>query len=309
MIRKAIITGATSHIGLALIDFLLQKSYSIVAIIRPGTSRRNLLPVSDRLELLEAQLWELDLLKLPDGSYDTLYHIGWNSDFENARYNLDGQIKNVDYTLKAAKLACKYGCRTFVGVGSQAECGRITERLSVFTPDNPENAYASAKCIAYQKAKEFCEIYQIKFCWPRLLSTYGPYDRANTLIMSCLNACLNNNSLDLTGCEQIWDYIYITDVANALYLIATQGNHGKKYPIASGIGKPLKEYIEVIAKITGYNRILDDVGKISYTDKHVMYLWGDISELTKDTGFIPEVGFESGIKQTLSVGSFITERN
>lgn len=41
------------------------------------------------------------------------------------------------------------------------------------------------------------------------------------------------------------------------------------------------------------------IGALPYNDKQVMYLCADISELTKDTGFIPLVEFEEGIKNTV----------
>ena len=41
------------------------------------------------------------------------------------------------------------------------------------------------------------------------------------------------------------------------------------------------------------------IGAIPYATDQVMYLCADISELTKDTGFKPEVTFDSGIEKTV----------
>ena len=40
-------------------------------------------------------------------------------------------------------------------------------------------------------------------------------------------------------------------------------------------------------------------GEIPYSDKQVMNLSVDISDLMKDTGFKPNIGFEDGIERTL----------
>ena len=40
-------------------------------------------------------------------------------------------------------------------------------------------------------------------------------------------------------------------------------------------------------------------GDVPYGDKQVMHLCADISNLTEDTGFRPEVGFEDGIRETI----------
>lgn len=61
--------------------------------------------------------------------------------------------------------------------------------------------------------------------------------------------------------EQIWDYIYVDDIANALYLIASKGMHAKRYPIGSGVARSLRSYIMDIAFITKSDKLLDGFGK------------------------------------------------
>lgn len=41
-------------------------------------------------------------------------------------------------------------------------------------------------------------------------------------------------------------------------------------------------------------------GVVPYSEKQVMYLGADITELAKDTGFEPAVSFEEGIERTAS---------
>jgi len=297
--KKVIITGATSYIGIALINLLIKKGYKVTAIIRPNSSRKNWLQVDPSLTVIDCELNDIDQIVLPDyGKYDHFYHIGWFSDYSNSRYNLDGQFHNLAYNLKAVRLAHQYGCSTFISVGSQAECGRLSHKLGITTPDNPETAYGVVKCLAAKATLELCEEFGIKHCWPRLLSAYGPYERPGTLISQCLNACRMRQSLDMTKCEQIWDYIYVGDVAAALMLIAEKGKHGVKYPIGSGIGRKLYNYIEDIAFLTGNRKLLDGIGKRSYSDDQVMYLVSDINDLANDTGFQPSVSFSEGIINT-----------
>ena len=107
-----------------------------------------------------------------------------------------------------------------------------------------------------------------------------------------------NEKFMTTKGEQIWDFIYAGDAARAFRLIAEKGVHGKVYLIGSGIGKPLREYIEVIGKETNPD-VPIGFGKIPYGDKQVMHLCADITELTEDTGFVPQVSFEEGIRNTV----------
>lgn len=294
--KKAVVTGATSFIGIALIKELIQAEYEVIAVIRPLSLRRPLLQrLYPDISLIECELNQLNRAKLNTGQCDVFFHIGWTSDFINSRYNLEGQMRNVRYCEYSVELAAQYGCRSYLCVGSQAECGILQEPITPYTRDNPMTAYAEAKCAAYVRTKELCDQYGIKHYWPRLLSAYGPYDRSTTMIMSIMKACSEEKIFDLTPAGQIWDYVYVGDVAKALLAIAEKGDTSKKYPIASGHGRVLREYIEEIADIMQFPQILDGIGKKEYADDQVMYLVGDIKELQKDTGLSMDYTFRQGI--------------
>ena len=193
------------------------------------------------------------------------------------------------------KVAKTLGCKKFIAIGSQAECGIVQNPINSNTIDNPITAYAEAKCETYDKCCMLSKELGISFYWPRLLSAYGPYDRPNTLVSMCIDACINNKSISFTPAEQIWDYVYVDDVAKALRLIALKGKPIKKYSIASGIGKPLKEYIQTIADVYDYSRLIEGIGKRSYAESEVMYLVGDVSEIVEDTGIVFDADFRKHI--------------
>ena len=97
--------------------------------------------------------------------------------------------------------------------------------------------------------------------------------------------------------EQIWDYLHEDDAAAALFLAAENGRDGRTYVLGSGQGKPLAEYIKALHEAVGAPPPV--LGEAPYTEKQVMRLVADISALTKDTGFVPAVTFEEGIRRTV----------
>ena len=295
---RVIVDGATSFIGIALINELVPNGYETLAVIRPGSNRsedlhRNI-SVAD---IVECEISELNKLsdhidnKKKNLDFDVFFHVAWSSDFRNPRYNLQGQMRNVDYTLNAMRAAFELGCKKFLVVGSQAECGLVDEPINSKTEDSPVTAYAAAKCETYYRCCELSDRLGIDLFWPRLLSAYGPCDRKHTLIMSCIDACINRKEIALTGAEQIWDYVYVDDVAKALRLISEKGKPRKKYTIASGVGRPLREYIQDIADVYNYPALMNGIGKRPYSENEVMYLVGDVSEIKEDTGMIFDVEF------------------
>ncbi len=96
----------------------------------------------------------------------------------------------------------------------------------------------------------------------------------------------------------MWDYLYCSDAANALLLLAEHGRDGSIYPIGSGVARPLREYIEIIRDEINPELPLG-FGEVPYSDKQVMHLCADISALRADTGFEPEVEFREGIRSTI----------
>ena len=65
------------------------------------------------------------------------------------------------------------------------------------------------------------------------------------MIANIVNS-LHHRPLEFSKGEQIWDFVYMDDIANALYLIAKKGKNHAIYPIGSGKARPLKEYYKIM---------------------------------------------------------------
>lgn len=298
--RKVILTGGTGMLGLALIQLFIQKKIEVLVIVRPDSKRRNALPVSDYVTVIECDLSNLLSIKeqLPD-TYDAFFHFAWDGTFGEARNDMYLQNRNVKAVLDAVELAKAAGCTVFLGAGSQAEYGRVDGiKLGPDTPTKPETGYGIGKLCAGQMSRILCQQMGMKHIWVRILSTYGPHDGLHTMVMSGIIKMLNQERPQYTKGEQMWDYLYCEDAARAFYLAAERGMDGSVYCIGSGQVRPLAEYITVIRDAINPG-IEIGFGEIPYYDKQVMYLCADIANLQRDTGFQPEVSFEEGIRRTV----------
>lgn len=297
--NKAIITGATGMIGVALINLLLKEDYEIIAIVRPNSKKLINIPKNDKISIIECDLSNLKSLFGKFTGCDLFFHFGWIGTTGNSRDNTYLQMKNIEYTLDAVHLAKNSGCHTFVGAGSQAEYGLTDEKLSPSTPTNPITGYGIAKYSAGKLSKLLAAQLELKYCWGRVLSVYGPGDN-NSMIMSCIKSISNNEPFNTTNGDQLWDYLYCDDCADAFLKIAKKGIDGKVYTIGSGMVKPLKKYIKTIRDLINPNFKIG-FGEIDYYPNQVMYLCADISELTKDTEFKPKTNFERGIQNIINM--------
>lgn len=295
---KAVITGASSPLGRALIDELLTHDIEVLAICRQSSERMKFIPGNKNIEIIECSLNELSNLSLA-GNYDIFYHFAWASTAGNAaRDVIEAHVDNIKYTLDAVELAKRLGCRRFIGSGSQAEYGRVNVKLDAKVPTNPESAYGMAKLCAGQMSRLKCEQLGMEHIWTRILSVYGPYDSEKTLVKSVVTNLMRGKHVSCTNGEQTWDLIYSKDAARALYLLGEKGISGKVYCIGSGIRRTVKEYIEDIKNMINPN-VSIGFGDIEYSKKQVMYLLANIEELVEDTGFQVEYSFEEGIKEII----------
>lgn len=297
--KKVIVTGATGMIGSSMIEQMIKDDIYVTAVVRPNSKKIGNLVKDDHISVVECDINELSTLsdKL-DKDYDTFYHFAWDGTYGDSRNDALLQELNIHNTLIAVETAHKLGCKVFVGAGSQAEFGFVQGKLSDNIPKNPVTGYGIAKYTAGRLSAVMCERLGMRQSWGRIVSTYGPGDNTYTMVMSSIISMLNGERMSFTKGEQIWDYVYGGDCSRAFYLIGKYGKHGKAYTIGSGKTRQLKDYICAIRDVV--NPSLEvGIGERDYYENQVMELRADISELTQDTGFVPEVEFEDGIRKTV----------
>lgn len=302
--KRAIVSGATGAVGMALIKKLIQENIEVLVLVfaSQDAKRVSMIPSHPLVTVVDCSLEEFKS-KLNDSGkkYDVFYHLAWDGTTGQARNDMFLQNQNVKYTLDAVELAYRYGCHTFIGAGSQAEYGRVEGKLRPDTPVFPENGYGIAKLCAGLMSRILAHQLGMKHIWTRILSVYGPYDGENSLVMYTINKLLAGEVPEFTRGEQMWDYLYSGDAAEIFYRLAANGIDGKVYVLGTGQARPLADYIRKIRDVVKPG---DDLGfgVKPYPDKQVMYLCADISELQKDIEWNAETQFEDGIYQILIRG-------
>lgn len=299
-LHKVIITGATSMIGTALIKACLVRNIKVTALVRRGSRRLERLPKSDLIEVVYCGLDDMKSYEPVIADADVFYHFSWASTSKSGgRFDPEAQEPNIRYTLDAVHLAKRFGCKKFVGAGSQAEYGLSDKPLTKETPIRPYMAYGVAKYAAGRLAEMLCASLDMDFVWGRILSVYGPHDNENTLIRYIVESFMENKQPELTPGEQIWDYLYEDDAGEAFLALGDSSQAKGIYNVGSGIGKPLKSFVADIQSVTKSN-VSAVWGARSYGKNQVMFLQADITPLTKDTGWMPKVSFIDGIQRIVN---------
>ena len=76
--QRIIVTGATSMIGVALIEECIKHGTEVYAVVREGSKKRSRLPESSLIKFADCSLEHLDRLpEMISQECDTFYHIAW----------------------------------------------------------------------------------------------------------------------------------------------------------------------------------------------------------------------------------------
>ena len=287
-------------LGVATIKNCVSKNISVLAFARKNSKNISRLPESSLVKIVECDLSEMTAFDADGLSADVFIHFGWAFTDKIGRNDVSKQLQNVQYTIDAVHLAKRLGCKKFVGAGSQAEYGTPNVPLKADTPINPLVPYGVAKYAAGRLSAMECKKEGLEYNWVRILSVYGKNDSPATLISQLVYSAKNNIPMGLSGCEQIWDYLHEDDAGAAFVAVTEKGVDGKIYPLGSGVGRPLKEYVQdVIAAINPDYK--PEYGKFPYGPTQPMYLVGDESELETDTGWKAKTEFKAAIKEILYI--------
>lgn len=294
--KKAIVSGANSFIGSALVKLLLERGVEVLALCRPG--RQDKLLAHPNLQIVPFDMTKVNEFALPTDSYDVFYHLAWvgGTDVAN-RSNYSLQLQNAYWTVEILKKAKQIGCQTFVGTGSIME----EEALCVAKVNGKQasrnHIYGAGKLAAHLMCQSLAVSLGISFIWGEITNAYGPGEISTRLINTTLRKCIQGQSPKFTSGKQAYDFMYIDDVAKALYRLGEKGKANTSYIVGSGYPQILKKFLLMLQAAVA-PQLPFDFGGLSQTGVMLPLEAFKTDRLQKDTGFKAKVPFEEGIKKT-----------
>ena len=196
---------------------------------------------------------------------DAIIHFAWDGVGSKGRENPEIQEQNLLMSKGFYQWGLQSGVKYFLFAGSQAEYGRGTR-------ENPEpvSAYGKAKLsfsryglsggkgeegYSFQEQERkplgFTEKTrqgkeqepQMAFLDLRIFSIYGIGDHESTLVQTLVQAVLAGQSMDLSPCSQMWNFMEARDLARAIAFLL-EGDFGSgTYDLCGKESRPLKDYV------------------------------------------------------------------
>ncbi|MEM8805103.1 MAG: NAD(P)-dependent oxidoreductase [Cyanobacteria bacterium P01_G01_bin.38] len=292
--KKVLVTGATGFLGQHCLPLLAQRGYDIHGIFRrsqPTTAadvqwhQADLLDPS-QLKSLVAQVKPTHLLHLAWYAAP-----GWGSAPENFQW------VRASIDLIQAFQASR-GERLVVA-GSCAEYDWDFGYCSEFrTPTQPQTLYGTCKQALQTLTQAYSESVELSAAWGRIFFTYGPHEHPQRLVASVIRSLLKDEVARCSHGQQLRDYLYAGDVANALVTLLESPVTG---PVNIASGQPI-QLKEIVYKVGAQlNRAdLIELGALPARPQEAVLVLGDIHRLQHEVGWQPQYSWQQGIENSIN---------
>lgn len=296
--EKVIITGADGFVGSYTAKYFLEHGKGVLAL-DIGAEPRRLQP-QPGLEYMQCDITNIKglLEKVEKGKYDTFIHFAWVGSAGPERMDYNLQMKNALNTVEVLKAAKELGCSRFLCSGSIMEYEVEAAIHSQGSRPGMGYIYGMGKHIAHCMCKSVAANIGIDLLWPMITNAYGIGELSPRFVNTTLRKIINGEPLQFTSATQNYDFVYVTDVAKAIYLVAEKGIPFCEYMIGSGNARPLREFIlEMVAACGPESKPL--FGDVPFTGTNMPLATFGIEAIRKDCGFETEVSFAEGTKRTM----------
>ena len=148
----------------------------------------------------------------------------------------------------------------------------------------------------------------MKFLDLRIFSVYGVGDHETTLVHTLVQAVLAGQSMDLSPCSQMWNFMEARDLARAIAFLMEGGFGSGTYDLCSQDSRPLKDYVLEIeslgkaflekkeGKTLSTSSTLLRFGERASNAEGPVDLKPSIKDLY-DRGFQEKISFQQGIEE------------
>ena len=298
--NKAIVTGANGFVGTWLLKELVSNGIEVLAVVKNETSNIDTIKMLPNVEIVFCEMNNIQNLpeKIESCNADVFFHLAWDGSTGANRGNYNIQLKNVEWTLNAVNVASVLGCKRFIGAGTLAEFDCNTYIPVNGSIPNAISCYGTAKIAAHYMSKAECNRIGLEHVWAYISNTYGVGNRTQNFVNFASLTMLKGNKANFTPGEQLYDFVYVSDIAQGLYRLAERGKPNHAYYIGSTKPAQLKHFIKVVRDVIDPDIPLY-FGAIPFNGVSLPAETFDCSMLVEHTGYSPEISFQEGMKITV----------
>jgi GDPmannose 4,6-dehydratase len=304
MTKRAFVTGITGQDGSYLAEFLLEKGYEVIGMVRrssmPNLGRIS--PIMDRITLVNGDLLDqVSLLHIlqqykPDEVYNlaaqSFVPTSWDQPVLTAEFTAVGVTRVLD----AMRMAVP-GAR-FYQASSSEMFGKVQEvPQKESTPFYPRSPYGVAKVYGHWITVNYRESYDLFAVSGILFNHESPRRGMEFVTRKVTHAAAQiklglASRLPMGNLDARRDWGFAGDYVKAMWLMLQQ-DQPDDYVIATGVQHSVRDLLEVAFSAVGLN--YEDYVEIDprfLRPADVYELTGDATKARLKLGWVPEVTFE-----------------
>lgn len=174
------------------------------------------------------------------------------------------------------------------------------------TAYNPSSPYSASKAASDHLVRAWCRTYGLPVLITNCSNNYGPYQFPEKLIPVVILNALRDAPIPIYGSgDNIRDWLYVEDHADALLTVLGRGEIGETYNIGGNTERTNLELVKTICALMDRRQDTtrtDHTSLITFvTDRlgHDKRYAVDGSRIQSDLGWKPNTKFEDGLEKTI----------
>ncbi|MFF8957367.1 dTDP-glucose 4,6-dehydratase [Streptomyces sp. NPDC014894] len=305
---RLLVTGGAGFIGSHYVRTLLDGGYpgyedarvTVVDSLSYAGNRDNLPDRHPRLEFVRGDICDLPLLLEVLPGHDAVVHFAAESHVDRSVESASVFIRtNVGGTETLLAACVETGVERVVHVSTDEVYGSIEQgSWTEEWPLLPNSPYAASKAGADLVARSYWRTHRLPVSITRCSNNYGPHQHPEKLFPLFITNLLEGTPLPLYGDgRNIREWLHVDDHCRAVQLVLEGGRPGEIYNVGGG---------EELSNLTVTRRLLELCGADSSMIRPVADRKGhdlryslDSGKIREELGFVPAIGFERGIAETV----------
>jgi len=298
--KRILVTGGAGFIGSTLVEKLLENGNTVTVVDNLSTGR------IENLEGLDVNFHEIsttnfgELKKVYETSKPQIvFHLAANADVPKSIREPLHDFKTLQGSLNLLELTRTSLPDLFVYVSSGFIFGNTKNRpIKENEEFKPISPYSITKRSIEYYISFYHDVYGLQYVGLRPATVYGP-KQIKGAMADYIDKLSNNSQAEIYGDgTKTRDYLYITDMIDALVSVSEMNNIDRNqiYNLGTKIETELRDLYEKIAKMIG-----KDPNPIFKADRpgELEFYSIDHDKFTKATGWKHKVSLDEGLKHIM----------